>query len=115
MSMSFIIACEAGKRKIAELLLKNNEADVAVAYTTEGQLVDNTFTLLADDKQVWPPYNIAPVISKKVLDANPDIAEILNAIDAKIDTKTITALNTKVDVDKQELEEVARAYFDSMK
>ncbi|MXO81392.1 glycine/betaine ABC transporter substrate-binding protein, partial [Paenibacillus sp. OT2-17] len=39
-------------------VLKNNEADVAPAYTTEGQLVNkDQFTLLKDDKQVWPPYN----------------------------------------------------------
>ena len=96
-------------------VLKNDEADVAVAYTTEGQLVDSTFTLLEDDKYVWPPYNIAPVVSKDVLDANPDIADILNAVDAKIDTKTITSLNAKVDVDKQEYEEVAQEFYDSIK
>ena len=33
MSMSFIIACESGKRKIAELLLANQE--VEVGYTDE--------------------------------------------------------------------------------
>ena len=96
-------------------VLKNDEADVAVAYTTEGQLVDTTFTLLEDDKYVWPPYNIAPVISKAALDANPEIADILNAINAKIDTKTITSLNAKVDVDKEEYEEVAKEFFDSIK
>ena len=83
-------------------VLKSDEADVAVAYTTEGQLVDPAFTLLEDDKYVWPPYNIAPIIRKEVLDANPDIADILNSIDAGIDTKTITSLNANVDVDKQE-------------
>ncbi|HEY0612033.1 MAG TPA: ankyrin repeat domain-containing protein, partial [Chitinophaga sp.] len=33
MSMSFIIACESGKRKIAEILLANKEVDVT--YTDE--------------------------------------------------------------------------------
>src|ERR1700748_1236910 len=33
MSMSFIIACESGKRKIAEILLANKEVDVK--YTDE--------------------------------------------------------------------------------
>src|SRR5688500_17396025 len=33
MSQSFIIACEGGKRKIAEILLANNEVDVT--YTDE--------------------------------------------------------------------------------
>jgi osmoprotectant transport system substrate-binding protein len=96
-------------------VLKNGEADVAVAYTTEGQLVDETFTLLEDDKYVWPPYNIAPVIRKAVLDENQEIAEILNSINANIDTKTITSLNAKVDVDKQEYEEVAKEYYESIK
>ncbi|MDF2544527.1 MAG: Substrate-binding region of ABC-type glycine betaine transport system [Herbinix sp.] len=96
-------------------VLKNGEADVAVAYTTEGQLVDETYTLLEDDKYVWPPYNIAPIVRKDVLDANPDIAEILNFINANLDTKTITALNAKVDVDKLEFEEVAKEYYDSIK
>lgn len=96
-------------------VLKNGEADVAPAYTTEGNLVDETFTLLEDDKFVWPPYNIAPVVRKEVLDKNPEIADVLNTIDAKIDTKTITALNAKVDVDKKEYEEVAKEFYDSIK
>ena len=96
-------------------VLSNNEADVAPAYTTEGQLVKPEFTLLEDDKQVWPPYNLAPVIQKPVLDANPDIAAILNKISAGLDTKKVTELNAAVDVDKREYEEVAKEYFDSIK
>jgi osmoprotectant transport system substrate-binding protein len=96
-------------------VLKNNEADVAPAYTTEGQLVNtDEFTLLVDDKQVWPPYNLAPIIRDNVLEAHPDIADIINKISAKLDTKTITALNAKVDVDKQEYEEVAEEFYHSM-
>lgn len=97
-------------------VLKNNEADVAPAYTTEGQLVNtDEFVLLEDDKHVWPPYNLAPVIRDNVLDANTDIANILNKISSKLDTKTITALNAKVDVDKQEYEKVAKDYYKSIK
>ena len=97
-------------------VLKNNEADVAPAYTTEGQLVNtNEFILLKDDKHVWPPYNLAPVIRDNVLDANPDIENILNKISSKLDTKIITALNAKVDVDKQEYEKVAKDYYKSIK
>lgn len=97
-------------------VLKNNEADVAPAYTTEGQLVNTgEFTLLEDDKHVWPPYNLAPVIRDSVLKAHPDIANILNKVSSKLDTKTITALNAKVDVDKQEYEKVAKDYYESIK
>lgn len=33
MSQSFLVACEGGKRKIAEILLENNQVDVK--YTDE--------------------------------------------------------------------------------
>lgn len=85
-------------------VLKNNEADVAPAYTTEGQLVNkDQFTLLKDDKQVWPPYNLAPVVRDNVLDTNPEIAEVINKVSAALDTETVTALNAKVDVDKKNM------------
>lgn len=96
-------------------VLLNDEADAAPAYTTEGQLVNEEFTLLEDDKYVWPPYNIAPVVRGEVLEAHEDIADILNKINAKIDTETITALNAKVDVEKQEYEDVAKEFYDSIR
>ncbi|WP_258296901.1 glycine betaine ABC transporter substrate-binding protein [Paenibacillus peoriae] len=97
-------------------VLKNNEADVAPAYTTEGQLVNkDQFTLLKDDKQVWPPYNLAPVVRDNVLDTNPEIAEVINKVSAALDTETVTALNAKVDVDKKEYEDVAKEFYDSIK
>ncbi|MGJ9385464.1 glycine betaine ABC transporter substrate-binding protein [Salipaludibacillus sp. CF4.18] len=97
-------------------VLKNNEADVTPAYTTEGQLVNtDQFTLLEDDKQVWPPYNLAPVVRNNLLEANPEIAEVINKVSATLDTPTITKLNAKVDVDKEEYEEVAKEYYESIK
>jgi osmoprotectant transport system substrate-binding protein len=96
-------------------VLKNNEADVAPAYTTEGQLVNtDQFTLLEDDKQVWPPYNLAPVVRDDVLKAHPEIADAINKVSAALDTKTITALNAKVDVDKEEYEDVAKDFYKSI-
>ncbi|MDR2073691.1 MAG: hypothetical protein LBP60_09710 [Spirochaetaceae bacterium] len=96
-------------------VLRSGEADAAPAYTTEGFLADPFFVLLEDDKQVWPPYNIAPVVRQNVLDAHPQIAAALNAVNARIDTPTITALNAKVDIDKLEYEEVAKDFYNSLK
>ncbi|MDR2156740.1 MAG: glycine/betaine ABC transporter substrate-binding protein [Clostridiales Family XIII bacterium] len=96
-------------------MLLNGEADAAPAYTSEGQLVNPAFVLLEDDRQVWPPYNIAPVARASILETYPEIADILNAVNALIDTPTITSLNAEVDVDGKEYEEVAKAYYDSIK
>lgn len=96
-------------------VLKNNEADVAPAYTTEGQLVNkDQYILLEDDKQVWPPYNLAPLIRDEVLSAHPDIAEVINKVSSALDTDTITALNAKVDVEQEEYEDVAKAFYESI-
>lgn len=97
-------------------ILESMEADVAPAYTTEGQLVNtDLYTLLEDDKNFWPPYFLAPIIRTEVLEENPDIAEVLNKISASLDTKTVTMLNAKVDVDQLEYEEVAKDFYDSIK
>lgn len=96
-------------------VLKSNEADLTVAYTTEGALRDKAFTLLVDDGRVWPPYNAVPVIRTSVLENNPKVAEVLNALSAQITTEDITILNAKVDLDKEEIEEVAAEYFNTIK
>jgi len=96
-------------------VLANDGADVSPAYTTEGQLVNiDQYMLLEDDKQVWPAYNLAPVVRDNVLDEYPQIAEILNKISASLDTEIVTGLNAKVDVEKQEYEDVAKEYYESI-
>lgn len=97
-------------------VVEKDQADAAPAYTTEGQLSQtDKFVLLEDDKHVWPPYNIAPVVRDSVLKANPKIRETLKKVDDTLDTATITKLNAKVDVDKEEYEDVAKEYWDSIK
>lgn len=97
-------------------VVENGEADVAPAYTTEGRLVEtDKFVLLEDDKHMWPPYNIAPVVRNEILEQYPEIEDILNAVSAKLDTATVTQLNAKVDIDQEEYEEVAAEFYESIK
>lgn len=96
-------------------VLANDEADVSPAYTTEGRLTEEQFTLLEDDKQVWPPYNLAPVVRDEVLDAHPGIADALNKISRAFTTENITALNAKVDIDGEEYTDVAKEFYESVK
>lgn len=93
-------------------VVENDEADVAPAYTTEGRLAEtDKFVLLEDDKQAWPPYNLAPVVRDNVLEEAPDIPEILSKINSALDTETITSLNARVEVDKEEFEDVAADFY----
>lgn len=97
-------------------IVDNDEADAAPAYTTEGRLAEtDKYVLLEDDKHMWPPYNLAPVVRDEALSENPDIADILNKVDETLDTETITALNSKVEIDKEEYEDVAAEYWESIR
>ena len=95
-------------------VLRNDEADVTPAYTTEAQLSDDMFTLLEDDKHVWPPYNVAPVVRGEVLQELPGIEEPLNRVSEALTTEILTELNARVDIDKEDYEDVAREFFESI-
>ena len=97
-------------------VVDNDEADVATAYTTEARLTEtDKFVLLEDDKHMWPPYNLAPIVRNEVLLQYPEIEEVLNAVSATLDTDTVTQLNAKVDVEGEEYEDVAAEYYESIK
>lgn len=97
-------------------VVDSDEADVAPAYTTEARLTEtDKFVLLEDDKHMWPPYNLAPIVRNEVIEQYPEIAEALNAVSAKLDTETVTKLNAKVDIDGEEYEDVALEYWESIK
>lgn len=96
-------------------ILRNDEADATPAYTTDGQLVNtDEFLVLEDDQNFWPPYNLVPVINQEVLKANPDIANIINPINADLTTEKMIELNAAVDIDGREFEEVAKEYYESL-
>ena len=96
-------------------ILEQGEADCCPGYSTDAQLVNTElFTYLEDDKGFWPPYYLAPIVRNEVLEANPEIAEILNAVSAKLDTETMVSLNAKVDIDHMEYDEVAREFYETV-
>ncbi len=94
-------------------ILDNNKADAIPAYSTEGQLSSDKYVLLEDDKNFWPAYNVVPVVRNEVV--TDDLKEAINKIQKKITTEDLQALNAKVDIDKEEYEDVASEYYDSIK
>lgn len=97
-------------------ILEKGEEDVCPAYSTDAQLVNtDKFSYLEDDKHFWPPYYLAPVVKNNILKANPEIEEILNYVSGKLDTETVIGLNAKVDIEKQEYEETAKEFYESIR
>jgi osmoprotectant transport system substrate-binding protein len=93
--------------------LSNKQIDVVNGYSTDGMIAALKLKRLKDDKGLWPPYYLAPVVRKDALDANPKLAEVLNQVSALLDEASITEMNYKVDGEKEEPKDVARAFLKS--
>lgn len=91
--------------------LVNGQADVAVAFGTDGQIAAFDLLVLQDDKGLFPPYQIAPVVRQQALDANPKIAELLNKLAPLLTDATMQKLNYEVDGNKREPADVAKEFL----
>ena len=91
--------------------IANGDADGGVCFRTDGQIAAQDLVVLDDDKSYWPPYYVAPIVRGEVLDAHPDIAEILAPLEGVLDEETMRELNWKVDGDKQNPEKVAKEFL----
>jgi osmoprotectant transport system substrate-binding protein len=87
--------------------LQQDQVDIALVFATDGRIQAFDFRVLDYDKEFFPNYALAPVVRTETLEANPGIAEPLNALSAKLDDATMQGLNAEVDVDKREIEAVA--------
>ncbi|MBD3881781.1 quaternary ammonium transporter [Phormidium tenue FACHB-886] len=91
--------------------LLSGEADVTVAYGTDGEISANNLVVLEDDKKLFPPYQVAPVVRQQALDTNPNIAQALNALAPKLTTETMQRLNNEVSGKQREPAEVAKEFL----
>lgn len=81
--------------------LLDDQAQVVLAFGTDGQISGNDLVVLEDDMGLWPPYNLAPVVLMSVLDANPDVAELLNGVTTLLTDEVLSSLNWRVDGDEK--------------
>src|SRR5215831_6707398 len=93
--------------------LANKQIDVVNGYSTDGMISAMKLVRLKDDKGLWPPYYLVPVVRKDALDANPKIAEVLNNVSAMLNEANMAEMNYKVDGDKMEPKDVAHDFLKS--
>jgi osmoprotectant transport system substrate-binding protein len=78
--------------------LQQGQIDVVRAFSTDGQLSSPDLVLVKDDKTYYPIYQIAPVVRMDVLQAHPQIADVLNKLATPaLDEKTMASLNYMVE------------------
>lgn len=91
--------------------LLNGEADVVVAFGTDGELAAYDLLSLEDDQGLYPPYQVAPVVRQEALDGNDDLADVLNELAPLLTNETMQRLNNEVSGNGREPDEVAREFL----
>jgi osmoprotectant transport system substrate-binding protein len=91
--------------------LAAKQIEVANGFATDWQIADGKLVALDDDKQLFPPYYVAPVIRQDTLAANPKIAATLDALSPLLDNDTMRKLNARVEKDREEPKDVAKAFL----
>lgn len=93
--------------------LAENQIDVMVVFTTDGQLADANAVVLKDDKHFFPSYRCGNVVRTDVLDAHPELRGVLKKLSGQITDQDMVKMNNEVDVQKKEPRDVARAFLKS--
>jgi osmoprotectant transport system substrate-binding protein len=92
--------------------LKNGNVATADLFSTDPNIVQNSFVVLSDPKNLFGAQNIIPLVNKSVL--TDTIKTTLDAISAKLDTSTLAGLVKKVVSDKDDPDQVAADWLKSV-
>ncbi|MDQ3864953.1 MAG: glycine/betaine ABC transporter substrate-binding protein [Actinomycetota bacterium] len=87
------------------------EGDAGVGFTTDGQLASDKLVVMEDPKGIWPFYYPAPVVRSDVLKKYPKMKDVLDKVSASLDEETMRQLNSQVDIQREDPEDVAREFL----
>jgi osmoprotectant transport system substrate-binding protein len=97
--------------------LNTGKSVACMVFGTDPAVVKYNWVVLQDDKNFWPPYDLAPIVRAETLAANPGLEDALNELIAAFPEDPaearaeMTALNAKVDIDLMEPEEAAQEWL----
>ncbi|MFB4164228.1 ABC transporter permease/substrate-binding protein [Alteribacillus sp. JSM 102045] len=87
------------------------EVDFIDAYSTDADVVEYNLFILEDDKNLFPPYQGAPLMKQETLEEYPELEEILNQHSGEISDEEMQQMNYMVDYEDADPSEVAREYL----
>ncbi|MCW2973196.1 MAG: Substrate-binding region of ABC-type glycine betaine transport system, partial [Thermoleophilia bacterium] len=86
--------------------------DAVYGFETDGQIAASKLVALRDDRQAWPAYQAAPVVSRAFAkQVGPEFAATVNHVSSLLDAATMRRLNTAVDQGKREPADVAHDFL----
>lgn len=91
--------------------LNSDNIDLAQVYSTDSQIKQYELTVLNDDKNLFPPYQAAPLMNNSLLKKYPQLEKILNELSGKITNKEMIDMNYAVNVEQKDPAAVAHDFL----
>ena len=93
--------------------LKNGDVQAADIFTTDPSIQQYGFVALSDPKNDFAAQNVVPIINKAK--ATDQVKQVLNAVSAKLDTKTLADLGAQLaSPSKPDVSTVAKQWLTSV-
>ncbi|GHG12298.1 MULTISPECIES: glycine betaine ABC transporter substrate-binding protein OsmF [Paracoccus] len=96
---------------IAAAAQQTSGVNAAMVYGTDGAIAEAGLLVMEDDKAVQPVYQPAPIVRAEVLEAHPQIAEVLEPIFASLTLQTLQTLNGRIQIGGEPASAVAQDYL----
>lgn len=103
-----VISMQAG---LAYAAIRDNKADLIIAYSTDGRIKAYDLKILQDDYRYFPPYFAAFNFRSETAQQFPALRKAIQELEGKINVTEMTDMNDQVDRLKQSPYLVARNFL----
>ena len=90
--------------------LASGQVDMVAGNSTDGPIRALGFTVLADDKHYFPPYEAVPLFREDSLRGHPEIQVALDRLAGRVDASEMQAMNDAVDGQHRDVGDVVREF-----
>lgn len=97
---------------LTQAALAKNTVQAADIFTTDPTITKEKFVVLRDPKNLFGFANVTPLVHKSGL--SQEGVDTLNAVSAKLDTKTLLDLDSQVQLENKDPLDVAQAWLKSV-
>lgn len=97
--------------KIRYQAIEQGKIDLIDAYSTDAELKKYGMVVLKDNKNLFPPYQGAPLLKDETIKEHPEVVKALNQLAGKITDEEMQTMNYAVTYQNKSPESTARAYL----
>lgn len=91
--------------------INNGDVNVIDAYSTDSELKQYDLVTLQDDRQLFPPYQGAPLMLESFATDHPKVVTALNRLAGRVTEAEMIEMNYQVNVEKKDAAKVAEDYL----